>query len=83
MAWGPLLIIDHNKEPRCSGDNMRKVLEIAIALRESHRLGNVPVRLPLADRSLRMIPAASRFFSKKGQMGAERYAEAMRTHRKE
>jgi len=75
--------LEQDIEPRSNGDNGRKVLEIAIALRESHRLGNVPVRLPLADRSLRMIPAASRFFSKKGQMGAERYAEAMRTHRKE
>ena len=30
----------------------RHLLEIAIAIRESHRLGNVRVDLPLADRSL-------------------------------
>ena len=70
-------------EPRSNGDNGRKVLEIAIGLRESHRSGHVPVRLPLPDRSLRMIPSASRYYSKKAQMGAERYAEAMRVHKKE
>ena len=31
--------IDQGIEPRCSGANMRKVLEIAIGLRESHRNG--------------------------------------------
>ena len=31
--------IDNGTEPRCSGDNMRKVLEIAIGFRESHRNG--------------------------------------------
>ena len=30
----------------------RHLLEIAIAIRESHRLGNVRIDLPLADRSL-------------------------------
>ncbi len=75
--------LEHDIEPRSNGDNGRKVLEIAIALRESHRLGHVPVRLPLPDRSLRMVPGASRYYSKKSQMGAERYAEAMRTHKKE
>ena len=48
--------LEQDIEPRGSGDNGRKVLEIAIALRESHRRGHVPVRLPLEDRSLRLFP---------------------------
>jgi len=35
--------LDTGSEPRCSGANMRKVLEIAIGLRESHRHGFAPV----------------------------------------
>ena len=44
--------IESGKTPNCSGDMGRHLLEIAIAIRESHRLGNVRVDLPLADRSL-------------------------------
>ncbi len=43
--------------PRCSGEDGRKALEIAIAMRESHRRGGVRVDLPLTDRSLRIISA--------------------------
>ncbi len=64
-------------EPRCSGDNMRKVLEIAIALRESHRNNHAPIRLPLEDRSLKIIPAKSRLLYKKEVYGKEWYATQM------
>ena len=60
-------------EPRGSGDNGRKVLEMAIALRESHRQGHAPVKLPLADRSLRLFPKKSRMDNKKPQLGRENY----------
>ena len=62
-------------EPRSNGDNGRKVLEIAIALRESHRRGHEAVRLPLADRRLRIIPVPSRWLNKKEVYGRERYLE--------
>jgi predicted dehydrogenase len=45
------------KEPTCNGEAGRQALEIAIALRESHRRGGVRVDLPLADRSLRINSA--------------------------
>lgn len=45
------------EEPSCSGDDARHSLEIAIALRESHRRGGTRVELPLADRSLKMNSA--------------------------
>ena len=61
-------------EPRCSGENLRIVLEIAIALRESHRNGHAPVKLPLEDRSLTLFPNPSRWLNKKPIMGKEEYA---------
>lgn len=67
--------LDHDIEPRGSGDNGRKVLEMAIAIRESHRRGHVPVKLPLADRSLRLIPVPSRMYNKKEVMGRRAYAK--------
>jgi len=47
--------IETGQPPRCSGEDGRAALEIALALRESHRQGGVKVALPLADRSLQMI----------------------------
>ncbi|HIE51726.1 MAG TPA: Gfo/Idh/MocA family oxidoreductase [Armatimonadetes bacterium] len=47
--------LEHGGEPACSGEDGRAVLELAIALRESHRRGGVKVELPLADRSLRIV----------------------------
>ena len=44
--------LDTGKEPGCAGEDGRAALEIAIALRESHRQGGRRVDLPLADRSL-------------------------------
>ena len=44
--------IETGKEPNCSGDDGRHALEVAIAMRESHRRGGTRVALPLADRSL-------------------------------
>ena len=47
--------INNGTQPRCSGDDGRKALEIAIAMRESHRQGGRRVDLPLKNRSLRML----------------------------
>jgi UDP-N-acetyl-2-amino-2-deoxyglucuronate dehydrogenase len=52
-----LLGLEMGKEPNCNGEAGRQALEIAIALRESHRRGGVRVDLPLADRSLRLNSA--------------------------
>ena len=46
--------IEAGRETTCPGEFGREALEIAIAIRESHRRGNVRINLPLADRSLRM-----------------------------
>ena len=46
--------IEAGEEKICPGEFGREALEIAIALRESHRRGGVKVELPLKDRSLRI-----------------------------
>jgi predicted dehydrogenase len=47
-----LVGLETGKEPNCNGEAGRASLEIAVALRESHRRGGVRVDLPLPDRSL-------------------------------
>lgn len=49
--------LETGKEPNCNGHAGRQALEIAIALRESHRRGGVRVDLPITDRSLRINSA--------------------------
>jgi len=61
-------------EPRCSGENMAIVLEIAIALRESARNNHVPVKMPLEDRSLTLYPHEDRWNNKKPILGEEEYS---------
>ena len=50
-----LTAVEEDGKPRCSGGDARQALEIAIALRESHRGGGTKVKLPLEDRSLRIL----------------------------
>ena len=63
--------IENGVDPIGSGENSLKCLEIAIALRESHRRGRTPVRLPLEDRSLRIVPADVTVAQQEGD-GADR-----------
>ena len=67
--------LEQGIEPRSNGDNGRKALEMAIALRESHRRGHVPVPVPLVDRSLKIVPKPGRWGNKKEVYGKEWYAE--------
>ncbi|MEW6750530.1 MAG: Gfo/Idh/MocA family oxidoreductase [Candidatus Latescibacterota bacterium] len=69
-------------EPVGSGDNGRRVLELAIALRESHRRGHAAVTLPLCDRSLRLIPHTGRLENKKEVYGRDWYMPQVLAQRK-
>ena len=60
-----------------TGGDLRKALEIAIAMRESARRGGTPVKLPLDDRGLTMYPQNSRWNYKKEIMGHDAYAAAL------
>ena len=46
---------ENKRPPLCSGEDGRAALEVAIALRESHRKGGVRVDLPMADRTLKIL----------------------------
>ena len=65
--------IENGVDPIGSGENSRKCLEIAIALRESHRRGRTPVRLPFEDRSLRIVPPMLRWLNRKETVSIEDY----------
>ena len=79
-------IVDALEEDRplrvTSGDDLRHALEIAIALRESHRRNHAAVSLPLEDRSLVMYPERARWHYKKDVYGREWYMEQMARARK-
>lgn len=47
--------IETDQPPRCSGEDGREALEVAMALRESNRRSGIKVTLPLEDRSLRIL----------------------------
>ncbi len=49
--------IENGGQPKCSGEDGKAALEIAIALRESHRR-TARIYLPLEDRNLAMISGA-------------------------
>ncbi len=53
--------VETGSEPWVTGHDMRQALEVAIACVRSARLGSVPVKLPLEDRSLRLYPSPYRW----------------------
>jgi len=75
--------LDRGEDPGGSGDNGRRVLELAIALRESHRRGHAAVQLFLADWGLRLYPHAGRMDNKKAQMGHDAYMAQVRAATRE
>ena len=74
--------LEEEREPWTSGGDMRRALEIGIALRESHRRGHVPVTLPIEDRSLRILPSPGRWLNKREVYGDEWYEDAMSAHQR-
>ncbi len=63
-----------------TGDDLRKSLEICIALRESARRDHAPVKLPLEDRSLTMRPMLRRWSFKVETMGRGAYRKDLAQH---
>ena len=66
--------IEKGVEPKASGKVQHKSLEVSIAMRESARRGHTPVKLPLEDRSLTLMPESYRWDNKKELFGKDRYA---------
>ena len=67
--------VEKGVEPRASGTIQHRSLEVAMAMRESARRGSVPVKLPLEDRSVTLMPQRYRWDNKKLLHGEEWYAE--------
>jgi predicted dehydrogenase len=53
--------VETGSEMAISGHDLRQALEVAIAAKYSAKWGNVPVSLPLEDRSLALYPRAYRW----------------------
>jgi len=53
--------VETGSEMAISGHDLRQALEVAIAAKQSALLGNVPVKLPLEDRSLTLYPSPYRW----------------------
>ncbi len=56
-----LAAVETRSELWISGHDLRQALEVAIASKLSARLGSVPVKLPLEDRSLSLYPQPYRW----------------------
>lgn len=65
-----------------TGDDLRKALEVCIAMRESARHNHSPINLPLEDRTLRMYPVKGRWHYKKEVHGRDWYMQQMAEHKK-
>jgi len=68
-------------EPRCNGEDQVHAMEIAFALRESHRHDHEVVRLPFQDRTQTMFPVQYRWNSKRSIYGDAWYREEMKQHK--
>lgn len=53
--------VETGSEPWITGHDLRQALEAAIAAKLSAQLGSVPVKLPLKDRSLSLLPRPYRW----------------------
>lgn len=56
LIEGLIRAFDTGEDSRCSGHDYRQVLEIAIAFKQSAARNHQRLALPLADRSLRLLP---------------------------
>ena len=75
--------VENGAPVKCSGADMRKALEVAIAVRESHRRGVVRVDLPLRDRGLRLIPSLRRYIGRRESEGTEAFLAHIRDHKQD
>jgi predicted dehydrogenase len=70
--------LDTGDKPKLTtGEDLRRCLEICIAMRESHRRDFAPMRLPLEDRTLKMYPVDARWNYKKEELGRDWYMDEL------
>ncbi len=74
--------VDTGAPVKCSGADLRKALELAIALRESHRRGVTKVDLPLEDRGLKIIPTGRRYIGRRELEGTDAFIEFIKDYKR-
>jgi predicted dehydrogenase len=74
--------VDKGTPVKCSGADVGKALELAIAIRESHRRGIVKVDLPLEDRSLKIIPSARRYVGRRASESTEAFLHHIKDYKR-
>ena len=74
--------VDKGTPALCSGADVAKALELAIAVRESHRRGIVKVELPLADRELKVIPSVRRYVGRRASEGTEAFMDFIQGYKR-
>ena len=62
-----LAAVETGSELWVSGHDLRQALEVAIAAKVSAARGNIPVRLPLEDRSLSLYPRPARWLGQNAE----------------
>ena len=70
-------VLENGGELYISGHDLRQSLEVAIAAKYSALWGNVPLDLPLADRSLALYPRAYRWLGGDHSGLPQTYTEAL------
>ena len=71
--------VETGSELAVSGHDLRQALEVAIAMKISAQKGNVPIKLPLTDRSITLIPETYRWIGG-DQTGNVQSVEEAGTH---
>jgi len=72
-----LEVLENGGELAVSGHDLRQSLEVAIAAKHSALRGNVPLKLPLEDRSLTLYPRAYRWLGGDHSGSPQSYQEAL------
>ena len=70
-------VLENGGELAVSGHDLRQSLEVAIAAKYSALWGNVPLKLPLEDRSLTLYPRAYRWLGGDQSGSPQSYQEAL------
>ncbi len=71
-------VVENGGELYISGRDLRQALEVAIAAKHSALWGNVPLELPLEDRSLTLYPGTYRWLGGDQSGRAQSYQEALK-----
>jgi len=74
--------VDNGTPAKCSGADVAKAMELAIAVRESHRRGIVKVALPLEDRGLKIIPSSRRYIGRRASDGTAAFLDSIKGHKR-